>query len=209
MFFSEGSKPVSRWHLFFYAALASTWFLSAIQGPGNTFLESGWIICRWQSSAKHCLESLKETTCPECASDQSDCDCTSHPWDLLYAQCTLCIPDTCYRRHRWCPFLPGMLAPRKNRLLRPAKQALPREIDKTRGAQRGNTRQGPRLTSWLPDFQYQVGWGTWQGNTDCRFHWWPLFITPTNYALEEERVGKIFSFDFVYRFSASVNGILF
>ena len=164
--FPRGPEPVSRWHLFFYAALASTWFLSAIQGPGNTFLESGWIICRWQSSAKHCLESLKETTCPECASDQSDCDCTSHPWDLFYVQCTLCIPDTCYRRHRWCPFLPGMLAPRKNRLLRPAKQALPREIDKTRGAQRGKT--------------------------DCKFHWWPPFITPSNYALEEERVGKYF-----------------
>ena len=53
---------------------------------------------------------------------------------------------------------------------RPAKSrpcpAPPREIDKTRGAQRGKT--------------------------DCRFHWWPLFITPTNYALEEERVGKYF-----------------
>ena len=156
--FPRGPEPVSRWHLFFYAgchpALASTWFLSPILGPGNTFLESGWIICRWQSSAKHCLESLKETTCPECASDQSDCDCTSHPWDLFYVQCTLCIPDTCYRRHRWCPFLPGMLAPPRGKTgcsaLQKVGLAPPRKIDEIRRAQRGKT--------------------------DCRFHWYPFSL---------------------------------
>ena len=51
-------------------------------------------------------------------------------------------------------------------LIRDVRPAPPRKIDKSRGAQRGKT--------------------------DCRFHWWPLFITPTNYALEEEREGKYF-----------------
>ena len=48
----------------------------------------------------------------------------------------------------------------------PEENRLPREIDKNRGAQRGKTY--------------------------CRFHWRPLFITTTNYALEEERVRKSF-----------------
>ena len=62
-------------------------------------------------------------------------------------------------------YILGMLAPprKKQALPRPAP---PRKIDKSRGAQRGKT--------------------------DCRFHWWSLFITPTNYALEEEREGKYF-----------------
>ena len=38
----------------------------------------------------------------------------------------------------------------------------------------------PRPTLW----NWQTREAQW-GKTDCRFHWWPLFITPTNYALEE------------------------
>ena len=34
---------------------------------------------------------------------------------------------------------------------------------------------------------------------DCRFHQWPLFITPTNYALEGRKSRKIIAFDFVGR----------
>ena len=43
------------------------------------------------------------------------------------------------------------------------------------------------------------------GKLDCRFHWWPLFITPTNYALQEEREGQYLhlnlctDFDLVHR----------
>ena len=47
--------------------------------------------------------------------------------------------------------------------IRDARPAPPREMDKTRRAQRGKT--------------------------DCKFHWWPLFITAT---LEKERVRKAF-----------------
>ena len=45
----------------------------------------------------------------------------------------------------------------------------------------------PRPTLW----NWQTREAQW-GKTDCRFHWWPFFITPTNYASEEEREGKPF-----------------
>ena len=37
----------------------------------------------------------------------------------------------------------------------------------------------PRPAPW--------NWQNPGGETDCRFHWWPLFIMPTNYALEKDK----------------------